>query len=456
MALQGFSHIGICVTDLDRSRRFYCDVLGFSQLYALDFHDDEVAATMEQSGAFRSTMLRREDVRIELLQWVDVETVGDGRRKAMNELGFTHLSFRVDDVDELTGAVEAAGGTVHRHTRTVLGDGEDAPEFIYITDPDGTRIELMANVPDLSTTGSTDSSAFATPLTLTGPARRPRQLLAEQTFGGHASLHDETTAGGLGLSGAPIEAPTHFSQFDPLACALWGRRWFETGCISAHFSTMVVEGEEVTASLTSTGPGSGTIEASKPDGSVVLRGTASVDPTVQTALGERLGRLGDPGELFIVDQLELGMRSKATATASVDFESSNGELYPFSLRQKLDAITEPSDWYASDANPWGRPILPFEMISVLAQKSGTDFPVRGPAIGLFLDLEIRLIAGPLFVGQSYRIDREVVGLGQSRRTESYWVRSTLTDADTNDPAAVVLLHSGVFKESYAGYPADRL
>ena len=62
----------------------------------------------------------------------------------------------------------------------------------------------------------------------------------------------------------------------------------------------------------------------------------------------------------------------------------------------------------------------------------------------------------MFVGQEYRVDREVVGLGQSRRTESYWVQTTLTDAATGDPAATVLLHSGVFKDSYAGYPADRL
>ena len=35
------------------------------------------------------------------------------------------------------------------------------------------------------------------------------------------------------------------------------------------------------------------------------------------------------------------------------------------------------------------------------------------------------------------------------------MRTTLTDAETDRPAANVLLHSGVFKESYAGYPTDR-
>lgn len=294
---------------------------------------------------------------------------------------------------------------------------------------------------------------FSTPVVLTGPARAPRQLLAAQSYGGHASIHDGETAGALGLQGAPIEGPTHFSQFDPLAFALWGPRWFEAGCLSAHFRTMVVEGEEVVATLTAE-PASPTarIDAHKPDGSGVLTGTASIGDGAPTELDTRLGRSGDPGELFIVDQLSVGQRD-GPVTSAVDMDTPNGELYPFSLRQKLDAITEPSPWYESSDNPWGRPVLPIEMASVLTEKAGNDLPVRGPALGLFLDLEVRLLAGPLFVDQEYRLEREVVGLGQSRRTESYWVRTTIADPTTATTVATVLLHSGVFKSSYAGYPA---
>jgi hypothetical protein len=304
--------------------------------------------------------------------------------------------------------------------------------------------------------GTEATAAFTTPLTLTGLARRPRQMLDDQSYGGHASVHDTETADRLGLDGAPIEGPTHFSQFDPLAFACWGRRWFEKGCISAHFSTMVVEGEEVTASLLATGATSGRIEAIKSDGSKVLSGTVSIDRESPTELDARRAKLGDPGELFIVDQLTVGRRSASTTRVKVDAASSNGDLYPFSLRQKLEAITETSDWYSTADNPWGRPIVPFEMISVLAQKSGSDFPVRGPAVGLFLDLEIRLEHGPVFVDQDYLLEREVIGLGQSRRTESFWVRTTLADADTDRLAATVVLHSGVFKASYAAYPPERL
>jgi hypothetical protein len=304
---------------------------------------------------------------------------------------------------------------------------------------------------------------FATEITLSGPLRSPAQMLEEQHDGaGRSSIHDEGTAAGLGLAGAPIEAPTHFSQIDPLAATLWGRAWFERGCISCHLRTMVVEGEQVQASLTTTGPSSARVEAHKADGTPVLTGTASVDRGQghpQTELDARLASQTDPGELFVVDRLHVGMRIVDAYPASVDHTAGNGPAYPFSLAEKLERITEPHPWYTREGgahSPWGRAVLPLEMVSVLAAKAGGVWPVRGPALGLFLDLEIRLVEGPVFVDQTYTVEREVVGLSQSRRTESYWTRTTLTDTSTGAVAAVVLLHSGVFKESYAGYPRERL
>lgn len=292
--------------------------------------------------------------------------------------------------------------------------------------------------------------------TLTGPLRAPVQMLAEQVYDDHLSVHDTENAAKLGLAGAPIEGPTHFSQFDPIAFSMWGQQWFETGCISAHFSTMVVEGEQVQATVTQDGESAAQVAATKPDGSVVLTGSMSIAPHGQTALEERLANRRDAGELFVVDQLSEGMRSSERRTTSMDLATSNGDLYPFSLARKLDGITERSAWYDSADNPWGRPIIPFEMYSVLANKIGDRWPIRQPSLGLFLDLEVRAEGTPLFVDNTYLVEREIVGLSQSRRVESYWTRTTLTDEATGEHAATVLLHSGVFKDSYPDYPADRL
>jgi hypothetical protein len=291
--------------------------------------------------------------------------------------------------------------------------------------------------------------------TLTGPFRIPAQMLADQEYGGHASVHDDEQAAKLGLAGPPIEGPTHFSQFDPLAVERWGKTWFERGCISSHFLNMVVGGEQVQASLTPHGQHSATINAVKADGTPVLTGTASIGTDTTTELDARRERgLGDPGDLFIIDQLEIGM-SCEPVTVTMDFDSHNGALYPFTLNEKLEQITELSSWYGLPDNdsPWDASIVPTEMISVLAHQSGAHFAVRGPAVGLFIDLEVRFINGPVFVGRPYRIDHTLVGLGQSRSVESYWTESTLTDIGTGAHAATVLLHQGVFKASFAAYPA---
>ena len=310
--------------------------------------------------------------------------------------------------------------------------------------------------------------AFDTPLTrdagpegdtLTGPWRAPRQMLADQEYDGHTSVHDDATADKLGLPGAPIEGPTHFSQFDPLAVALFGQAWFERGCISAHFETMVVEGEQVQATVTCTGtrtgPASARARATKSTGEPVLSATLTLGDE-PTELDERLARMQakDPGELFIVDRVEVGHTSLSQPT-SMGFDEWNGNLYPFSLADKLRAITEPSPWYVpGQPSPWGRAVVPTEMLSVLAHKVGNHLPVRGPSVGLFIDLEVKRHA-PVFVDEAYTLTHQVVALGQSRRVESYWTRTTIVDT-TGATVCTVLLHQGVFKASYADYPAQRL
>lgn len=285
-------------------------------------------------------------------------------------------------------------------------------------------------------------------------------MLADQSYAGHKSVHDAESAAKLGLAGAPIEGPTHFSQFEPLAAAVWGDSWFTNGCISAHFQNMVVEGEEVQASLAIDGPGAarGTISASKADGTPVLTGSITVGDHSTTELSERLGVASsrEPGRLFILDRFAVGQKSSGTEVVRLDPDTNLGSLYPFSLREKLDRITEHVRYHDLDqGSPWGAPIVPFEMLSVLTNAfSKETFEARQPSVGLFIDLEVRMLAGPVLVGHDYRLERELVALGSSKRTESYWTRTTLFDGQV--AVAEVLLHQGVFKESYPDYPKDQL
>lgn len=284
----------------------------------------------------------------------------------------------------------------------------------------------------------------------------PRQMLAEQTYDAHASIHDDATAQKLGFKGGTIEGPTHFSQLARLGVALWGERFLSHGCLSAHYRNPVFEGEKVRAFIEDAGASASIakIRMEKEDGVEVLRGTASIAPDADTALDQRLRELPPLQEAVILRDVQVGMKTPRRPVVMAA-DQHMGALYPFSLRDKLRVITEPSPWY-EEASPFGAAIIPFEMISVLMQYTAREngFPIKGPAVGLFADQEIRLLDGPVFVGAEYEIEREVVALSGSRRTESVWVKTSLYRPGETRPVATMLLNHATLKDSYAPYEAE--
>ena len=129
--------------DLERSLAFYCDGLGFTQAEGYDL-DEQMLAGLDRAlevtspVKLRSQMITNGEMKIELLHFA--EPVAHGRSSASRgEIGFTHLSFFVDDVDEVAQRLAGLGGTILTGTRAQLGY-----EVVFVADPDGARVELMA------------------------------------------------------------------------------------------------------------------------------------------------------------------------------------------------------------------------------------------------------------------------------------------------------------------------
>ncbi len=138
-----FSHFGICVSDLDRSLRFYCEALGFERAESHQI-GPEFAALMDLPDvSVTSQFIRKGTTAIELLAFHQPAPFGERERRAVNQLGLTHLSFRVDDVNAVAAKVVELGGAVVESSRTTIDFGGTPLEFVYCTDPDGVRVELM-------------------------------------------------------------------------------------------------------------------------------------------------------------------------------------------------------------------------------------------------------------------------------------------------------------------------
>ncbi len=130
------NHLGLCVTDLDRSRRFYEAVLGFA--FAYDIHPpDPVCATLlevPEPVGLSAVYLTSGSFTLELLHF-DRPGNPPATRRVMNEPGFTHLSFTVPDLASATSAVRSHGGEVLDQTDVGLA--------VMVRDPDGQLLELL-------------------------------------------------------------------------------------------------------------------------------------------------------------------------------------------------------------------------------------------------------------------------------------------------------------------------
>lgn len=142
MSVQRLSHIGICVSDLERSVGFYREALGFRELSRLAVEGVDSARLLDiDGGELQAVYLERDGTRIELLYYPAAGHQQGDIPRPMNRLGLTHLSLRVDSVDEAIAAVERSGGSVLAHTRI---DNEAWHTCaVFVTDPDGLRIELL-------------------------------------------------------------------------------------------------------------------------------------------------------------------------------------------------------------------------------------------------------------------------------------------------------------------------
>lgn len=133
------SHIGLCVSDLAKSLRFYCDGLGFAKIMEYDL--DEQIPEVDSPCSLTSTFLEKDGTRVELL-WYRQPGVFGTPPTRRNQVGVTHLSFFAEDIDASAEALGDFGGTVVPDTRVGAGDA-DAAQYVFLADPDGNRIELM-------------------------------------------------------------------------------------------------------------------------------------------------------------------------------------------------------------------------------------------------------------------------------------------------------------------------
>ncbi|MFE3451643.1 VOC family protein [Nonomuraea sp. NPDC059194] len=130
MSMSAFQtgHIGLNVTDLDRSAAFYQSVFGF-----------EISGRSQQEG--KEYAFLSQDGTLVLTLWRQSE----GRFPTATP-GLHHLSFRVEglhEVQQAEAALREIGATIHHGGIVPHGEGASSGG-VFFEDPDGIRLEIFA------------------------------------------------------------------------------------------------------------------------------------------------------------------------------------------------------------------------------------------------------------------------------------------------------------------------
>jgi catechol 2,3-dioxygenase len=127
MEVKELGHIVLYVRDLEVSRAFYRDVLGWNELVGRD----------HQMAMFSSGRTHHELLLIEV--GADAQPIPSGRR-----VGLYHFGLKIGTTDE---ELRQALQTLSERGTNVVGSADHGvTHSLYITDPDGNEIELYIDV----------------------------------------------------------------------------------------------------------------------------------------------------------------------------------------------------------------------------------------------------------------------------------------------------------------------
>jgi catechol 2,3-dioxygenase-like lactoylglutathione lyase family enzyme len=140
----GFGHAGFQVSDLERSRAYYRDVVGLVELERLTRDEPYLSQTTGYDGVRLEIVLLAERTTGVILELIEYPAgLGRAVDPATANPGTGHVCFIVDDVDAVHARAVAAGyGSVNPPVTPTAGRWVGG-RSVYLLDPDGIRVELV-------------------------------------------------------------------------------------------------------------------------------------------------------------------------------------------------------------------------------------------------------------------------------------------------------------------------
>ncbi|MFB6092733.1 MAG: VOC family protein [Haloquadratum sp.] len=131
-------HVGITVSDLDRTVSFYRDTLGLDVLSRFSVGGASFATGVDVPGASAEFVhLDAGEVRLELVSY---DPIGDSEGESeLDRPGATHVGLTVDDVEAQYEALPDDVETLSEPQTT-----ESGTTLFFLRDPEGNLVEVLS------------------------------------------------------------------------------------------------------------------------------------------------------------------------------------------------------------------------------------------------------------------------------------------------------------------------
>jgi catechol 2,3-dioxygenase-like lactoylglutathione lyase family enzyme len=141
MAIKSFHHTGISVTDLDRSIRFYCNLLGMTLDWRIDHKRGEAFEKVVglPNVDVSYAMLSGWGGRLELFQYHSPSRLPYPPDKPVCDKGITHFGFQVEEIDGLYEKLRGQGVRFNTPPQVI----RPGVKVTYFHDLDGVTVEFV-------------------------------------------------------------------------------------------------------------------------------------------------------------------------------------------------------------------------------------------------------------------------------------------------------------------------
>jgi catechol 2,3-dioxygenase-like lactoylglutathione lyase family enzyme len=142
--LKGINHVGVTVSDLDRSLAFYRDFFGIEPLFRGVGENADISRSVGLDDVrVRFAFIDLGNARIELLQYE--RPLGRQTQDMRNcDVGAIHICFDVDDL--MAKYEQLKGGGIKFITSPIRLDDDQGAlaglQYVYLRDPDGLMLQL--------------------------------------------------------------------------------------------------------------------------------------------------------------------------------------------------------------------------------------------------------------------------------------------------------------------------